>query len=113
MEKQPMQDDMSTLLSCMKKAKEDGYSINFNVTEEGMSHTENNVHVYSPSDVSIDNFYRFEGESDPDDNSILYLIQTADGEKGILVNAYGLYADPLVAAFIEQVEDISKSKTQV
>lgn len=108
-----MQDDMSTLLSCMKKANDKGYTINFNVTEDGLSDADHEGHFYSPSDVSIDDFYRFEGESDPDDNSILYLIQTADGEKGILVNAYGLYADPLVAAFIEQVEDISKSKTQV
>jgi hypothetical protein len=112
MEKHSNQDDMSTLLSCMKKAKTDGYTISFNVTEEGVSHADNDTHFYSPDQITIDNFYRFEGASDPDDNSILYLIQTADGEKGILVNAYGLYADPLVAAFIEQVEEISKTTSK-
>jgi hypothetical protein len=113
MEKHSNQDDMSTLLSCMKTAKEKGYSISFNISEGGLSHPDNDEHVYSPDQIMIDNFYRFEGASDPDENSILYLIQTIDGEKGIVVNAYGLYADPLVAAFIEQVEEISKSKTQV
>lgn len=101
--------DMSTLLTCMKKAKEDGYTISFSVTDQGLTKAdEEGSRFYTPDETTIDNFYRFEGESDPSENSILYLITTADDQKGTLLNTYGMYADPLISPFIEQVEEISK-----
>jgi hypothetical protein len=101
--------DMSTLLTCMKKAKEEGYKLSFSVTDQGLTKAdEEGSRFYTPEETSIDNFYRFEGESDPSENSILYLIHTVDGEKGTLLNTYGMYADPLISPFIEQVEEISK-----
>jgi hypothetical protein len=58
--------------------------------------------------VHVVDFFRFEGESDPADNSILYAIETDDGKKGILSDAYGPYADINVTKFMKQVEDITK-----
>jgi len=54
------------------------------------------------------NFYRFEGSSDPADNSILFAIETSDGKHGTLVDAFGPYADTKVTSFIQQVEEINK-----
>jgi hypothetical protein len=51
---------------------------------------------------------RFEGASDPADNTILYVIETNDGIKGTLVDAYGSYADPKVTTFMEEVAEINK-----
>ncbi len=42
--------------------------------------------------MEVVEFYRFEGASNPDDNSILYAIETSDGLKGLLVDAYGAYS---------------------
>ena len=53
-------------------------------------------------------FFRFEGDSDPADNSILYVVETNDGTKGTLIDAYGPYADPKVSKFMQQVDDIQK-----
>lgn len=64
--------------------------------------------LYAPEDVHIQNFYRFEGDSNPDDEAILYAIQTTDGIKGTLVDAYGPSADADVNAFILQVHDMHK-----
>jgi hypothetical protein len=64
--------------------------------------------VYKPEEVKIKNFYRFEGESDPADNTILYAIETTSGERGTLTDAYGPYSDSHVAKFIQDVEDIEK-----
>ena len=39
--------------------------------------------------------YRFEGDSSPDDNSVLYAIESKGGIKGVLVDAYGTYAEAM------------------
>ncbi len=64
--------------------------------------------VFKPSQVEIKKFFRFEGESSTDDNSILYAIETKTGEKGTLIDSYGAYNDPLLNQFIREVESIQK-----
>lgn len=98
---------MQTLSECMNDALHKGYRENFRMSTRGMM-TEDEKSWYQPSDVSIHNFYRFEGYSDPADNAILYLIETKDKKRGILVDAYDAYADARISAFIRQVEDIDK-----
>jgi hypothetical protein len=86
-----------------------GYDDDFKVDEAGeklMSiKTEK---TYSPDQIKIVNFFRFEGQSDPNDQSILYVIETSDGLKGTIVDAYGPYSDRNLAEFITKVEDINK-----
>jgi hypothetical protein len=100
-------EDMRTLASCVNKLVLDGYTGNLQVTEKGLYSIENDKY-YTPDQAHIMNFFRFEGASDPADNSILYAIQLSDGTKGTLTDAYGPYADQHVNKFIKQVEDISK-----
>jgi hypothetical protein len=48
----------------------------------------------SPKEFHIEEVYRFEGITDPADESIVYAIAANDGSvKGVLVNAYGTYSD--------------------
>jgi hypothetical protein len=46
-----------------------------------------------PDDFEVTEVYRFEGMTDPDDQSVLYALESKDGIKGTLVNGYGLYSD--------------------
>lgn len=105
-------DDMKTLASCLNKIVKEGYHENFKVMEKGLQSLETGK-VYSPDQVRIVNFYRFEGVSDPSDSAILYVIETDDGAKGSLTDAYGMYADPEIDKFIKDVEDISKKHAHV
>ena len=58
-----------------------------------------------PADrVVITEYHRFEGVSDPDDMSILYAIETRSGLRGTLADAFGVYADPVVGAFLNDVD---------
>lgn len=98
---------MKSLSSCVNKMKEDGYKEDFQVTKKGLGTYSENKH-YKPDQISIINFYRFEGVSDPADNSILYVIETDDGVKGTLVDAYGAYSDSDVSKFIVEVHEIQK-----
>lgn len=100
---------MPTLTEKINKALKDGYSENFKITNRGLT-DEIGQKFYAASEVHIPNFHRFEGYSDPQDNSILYWIETADGRKGILIDAYGAYADQTVNKFIREVEDIQKNR---
>ena len=102
-------DEMKALASCLNKIVKDGYAENFQVTEDG-SHLRSleTEKQYNPDEVHIINFFRFEGASDPSDSAILYVVETNDGAKGSLTDAYGMYADANVDKFIKEVEDISK-----
>lgn len=99
--------DMKTLSSCMNKLQSDGYDANFMVAE-GKLKLIDSEKVYDADEVRISNFYRFEGETDPSDMSILYVIETTDGMKGLISDAYGVYADPDISGFINAVEEIMK-----
>ena len=43
----------------------------------------------------MDEVHRFEGNTDPEDESVLYAIRTPDGLHGTLVGAFGTYADEM------------------
>lgn len=98
---------MKSLATCLSKMVKEGYTEDFQITEQGLEslHQHNN---YSPEQIQVVNFFRFEGESDPDDNAILYVIETNDGTKGTLIDAYGVYNDPIISKFMKDVESIQK-----
>ncbi len=98
---------MNTLTERVNKAVQNGYVENFKVTKQGLF-LERLDKTYVPSEVCIKDFYRFEGESDPADNSIMYVIETCDDMKGTLIDAYGPYSDANVTKFITEVQEINK-----
>jgi hypothetical protein len=98
---------MQTLSEATNKAVAKGFTESFKVVGKGLT-TETEQKFYSPEDIRISNFYRFEGYSDPMDNAILYLIETNDNVKGMLIDAYGAYADAKLSKFVHDVEDIQK-----
>ena len=98
---------MTTLSEETNKAVKKGYVENFSFASTGLTIGDHKK-SYTPEEVKIANFYRFEGYSDPQDNAILYLIETSDGKKGTLVDAYGVDADAKLSTFLHAVEDIQK-----
>src|SRR4051812_26287051 len=86
---------MTTLTDIVNKAIKDGYVDNFRMTRQGL-YSDSKQKTYHPDDVKIVDFCRFEGESDPSDNEIIYVIETNDGGKGLLVDAFGPYSDQYI-----------------
>lgn len=101
---------MKDLASCTNQMKSEGYKEDFQVNDKILMTTFDSEKSFKPDEVSIVSFYRFEGVSDPGDNTILYVIETNDGTKGTLVDGYGAYADENTAKFIVEVERIQKVK---
>ncbi|MEO8582387.1 MAG: hypothetical protein ABI415_01250 [Flavitalea sp.] len=55
-------------------------------------------------EFEIDKVYRFEGESNPDDSSVLYAISSPKFKlKGTLVNGYGIYADAASSKLVSKL----------
>ncbi len=99
---------MKTLSECMTSLKKHGFEEEFFVTEEGCIRNYNTEKTWCPEEVKIESFYRFEGQSDPGDSSILYALETNDGVKGMISHPYGADSDGKVERFIKEVEDVSK-----
>ena len=79
-----------------------GFTHSFEVVEGGKECVSLQKH-YKPEDLHIVAKHRFEGPSATDDNSVVYAIEAKDGTKGLLVDAYGVYADPDKAKFLSRI----------
>ena len=102
---------MTTLSECMEIAISRGFTVQFMMLGHGLG-AAGSEKTYIPGDLLVENFYRFEGVSDPDDASIMYLLVAADGIKGTLVDAYGVYADSRITEFMRAVQGIHKSEAE-
>ena len=57
-----------------------------------------------PDDFQIDEYHRFEGFTNPEDQSIVYAISSEKhGVKGVLVNAYGPDASDLTQELVSKL----------
>jgi len=59
--------------------------------------------TFKAEDLTIVEHYRFEGASDPDDVSVVYAIETADGIRGTIADAFDVYANPQLGSFLNNV----------
>ena len=91
----------ATLTAAIEELKKEGYTYDFNQKGAFIECKELGKN-YEPENFTIEHTYRFEGMTNPSDNSVLYGIEAADGTKGLLVDAYGVYADSLTPEMIEK-----------
>lgn len=79
----------NTLSERIEELRKNGYTTDFNLEDEKISNNTTSL-IYQVDQLHIDNVYRFEGTSNPDDNSILYAITADDDVKGVLVDGFGV-----------------------
>ena len=94
----------ATLSETMNELRKQGYTEDFNLRQNCLECRNGHFQVFA-DDFRVDRYYRFEGESNPSDSAILYAISSdRHGLKGVLVNAYGIYSEPLTDEMIEKLE---------
>lgn len=87
-----MKPSYGTLSETINALKAEGYTLDFNIDQACVVCHEPKI-TMSPEDFEIDAVFRFEGESNPDDQAILYAISSNKLKvKGVLVNGYGISA---------------------
>lgn len=92
----------TTLSETLNDLKKRGYSEDFNITPTCLECASLNLQLH-PEDFKVDEYHRFEGMSNPDDNAIVFAISSKDGLKGTLVDAYGVYSENLTDAMIRKL----------
>ena len=96
-------DTYETLSAALNGLHAKGYVEDFNLKDNCIECKSRNLQLY-PEDFIIDSFYRFEGASNPADNSIVYAISSKDGLKGTLVDAYGVYSSNLNDEMVRKLQ---------
>lgn len=83
--------DMTTLSYVLEKLRKKNRDNEFRMFPEGMG--TGTGKFYKSEDLKIIRTYRFEGESDPSDSTVLYVIEANDGLIGYSIDAYGAYSN--------------------
>ncbi len=98
---------MDTLAERTNDLRRKGYDTEFKI-EGNQLKTNDGTETFSPRQIKINEFFRFEGDSDPADMSVIYAIETDNGKKGIIIDAFGTYSDPEQSEFMEKIRELHK-----
>lgn len=101
-------DSLTTVLEHLKQKKQDN---EFKVNEQGLVLVMGRL--YSEDKIKMIKTYRFEGESDPAEEAIIYLIRADDGTIGYSIDTYGIYTNHMndvYGHFIQKLATIDHSK---
>ncbi len=92
-----------TVTDTLNDLKKRGYTTDFNLAFDKVKCTAIGK-CLSPAEFEITAQYRFEGESNPSDEAVIYTIVSKDGiMKGTLVSAYGMYSEKINEEMIRKL----------
>lgn len=83
-----------SLVDALNDLKERGYEADFTTQTVCLYCGDLDLRL-NPEEFNIDEVYRFEGDSNPDDSAVLFAISSSTGVKGTLVDGYGAYSGNL------------------
>ncbi len=98
-----------TVSIATEELRKNGYDASFELEDDLLKSTTSGK-TYTPKDIKITEFHRFEGDTDPGDESIVYAIDCEGGEKGTIVSAYGMYGSAPLNNFMKKVKVKDKTK---
>ena len=70
----------ATVSKALDELNENGFSYDFNLHEEDIAK--------NPQKYEIKHIYRYEGNTDPGDEAVVYGIQSNSGKKGVFVTGF-------------------------
>lgn len=91
-----------TLSEAITALKGRGYTVDFNLHPEWIECPQLDVRL-RPEEFHVDEVHRFEGMTSPDDSEILFAVRSSHGIKGLLIDAYGVYADSISSTMAKKL----------
>jgi len=99
---------METLSEALRRLTAAGYTDDYRADAEGLK-SQSNGTVRPPDRFRVDEIVRFEGESDPSEESAVFaLTSEGDGTKGTYTVAYGPMMDALDADVVRRLQSHSE-----
>ena len=96
---------MRTLADTMKELQERGYTESFRAQNARLVATRAGQ-AFSPDQVKVDEIYRFEGDADPSDMSILFALSVPEaGIRGTWSSAFGKDMGADAARVVRDLDD--------
>lgn len=68
----------ATVIKALEELKKDGFTIDYNLQDKEI--------IKNPDDFEIVHIYRYEGDTDPDEEAFVFGIKSKSGEKGVFVS---------------------------
>lgn len=97
-----MKESYPTLSDAIRELQKQGYTTDFNyILKQGSD--DELKRKWEAGTFEAVKVYRYEGMSNPDDNSILYVIEGKDGTKGILVDNYSGTEDQVPIVMLKRL----------
>jgi hypothetical protein len=92
-----------TVTGALQELKRRGYTVDFNIAFDKIICSDNKI-CLNPDEFEIVEVFRFEGDSNPADEDVVYAIESKDGKvKGIMTSAYGMYAETISNEMIQKL----------
>ena len=90
-----------TVTEALADLKRRNFTMDFNLADNCIVCNEQKFNI---DEFEIVEFYRFEGDTDPADEAVVYAIESRSGLKGVLVNGYGISAEGMSAEMAKKLE---------
>jgi hypothetical protein len=91
-----------TVSEAINNLKQQGFTIDFNLEKNCIASDTTRLNA---DEFDIVDVYRYEGNSDPADEAVVYAIESKTGLKGILVMGYGMYSDDVSAEVLQKLHN--------
>lgn len=92
-----------TVVAAINGLKERGYTLDFNIAFDKIICVQND-HCLNPAEFEITEVHRFEGDTNPSDEDVVYAVASKNNNlKGVITSAFGLYADSISADMIKKL----------
>lgn len=94
---------IDTVTEALQWLQEQGFTENFNLDQNCIRYSSNTLSM-SPEEFRIEYLFRFEGDTNPGDEDIVYgIISDIYHIKGVLTSAFGIYADTISNEMIKKL----------
>ncbi|WP_158799484.1 phosphoribosylpyrophosphate synthetase [Pedobacter sp. L105] len=93
-----------TLTEAVSDLGKRGYEYDFTLAQDCIECKSLDLQLM-PEEFEIEEFYRFEGMTDPDDSAVIYAISSPVGNlKGVIIDAYGAYAENVSPELLDKLK---------
>ncbi|MGG7035183.1 MAG: hypothetical protein ACI7YS_08330 [Flavobacterium sp.] len=85
----------TTVIEALEELKHNGYVHDFNLRAQDIKS--------NPHHFEIEHVYRYEGDSDPDEEAVVYGISSNSGEKGVFVSGFSANSEDDTARILRKI----------